>query len=362
MTPETRWTLHWHSHTAWEAMLAACDGAKKTIRFEQFSFESFKEGEIGRRFVELFVRKARQGVKVRLLVDSIGSTELLRSSMVAMMGQAGVEVEWNTVGAPWRPLRFLLHLVRNHRKLVVVDHEVAFVGGVIVNERARNWRDTQIELRGRIVQELKVAFDDLWYSVRGGDESLLDVPGERQNGFEVAVNTPGITHRRIRNDLVGKIRRARKRIWITVPYFSPDRGLLRMLKRAVRRGVDTRILLPKNSDQLAADLAARSYFTSLLRSKIRIFLYEGEVLHAKTAIVDHAWATIGSANLDPLSLYYNHELNLHTIRSDVVAALREQFLKDLESAEEISLQQWRLRPWYEKMLEATVGMMLRKVV
>lgn len=343
-------------------MLSACSQAKKTIRFEQFSFESFKEGEIGRRFAELFASKAREGIMVRVLVDSIGSAELFRSDVLSTMADAGVEVEWNTVGAPWRPLRFLLHLVRNHRKLVVIDSDVAFVGGVIINERARNWRDTHMELQGRIAKELRFAFDDLWHTVRGGDDSLLDVPGERQNGFEVAVNTPGVTHRRIRNDLIGKIRRARKRIWITTPYFSPDRGLLRMLKRAAHRGVDTCILLPKNSDQLAADLAARSYFTSLLRAHVRLFLYEGEILHAKTAVVDNAWATVGSANLDPLSLYYNHELNVHTVRGDVVTVLGKQFLEDLGHAQEVLLQQWRMRPWYEKLIEGTTGMLLRKFV
>lgn len=343
-------------------MFAACSRAKKTIRFEQFSFESFKEGEIGRKFAELFTQKAKEGVMVRLLVDSIGSTELFRSDALSMMTGAGVEVEWNTVGAPWRPLRFLFHLVRNHRKLVVIDSAVAFVGGVIINERARNWRDTHMEVEGRIAKELKFAFDDLWHTVRGGDDSLLDVPGERQDGFDVAVNTPGITHRRIRNDLIGKIRRARKRVWITTPYFSPDRGFLRMLKRAARRGVDTCILLPKNSDQLAADLAARSYFTSLLRAHIRLFLYEGEILHAKTAVVDDSWATVGSANLDPLSLYYNHELNVHTVRKDMIDALGKQFLNDLGHAEEVLLRQWRLRPWYEKLVEGTTGMLLRKLV
>ncbi len=357
-----RWKLHWYSHTAWDAMLAACREAKKSIRFEQFAFESFKEGEIGHQFAELFAQKAKEGVMVRVLVDSIGSAELLASKMLGMMIKSGVEVEWNTIGAPWRPLRFLLHIVRNHRKLVVVDSEVAFVGGVIINERARTWRDTHIQLRGSIVKELKYAFNDLWHGVRDGDESLLDVPGERQDGFEVAVNTPGIAHRRIRNDLVGKLRRARQRVWITTPYFSPDRGLLRMLKHVARRGVDICILLPKSSDQLAADLAARSYFTSLLHAHVRLFLYEGEILHAKTAVVDDSWATVGSANLDPLSLYYNHELNVHTVRKDVIEALSERFLKDLDHAEEVLLNKWQLRPWYERLLEATAGMLLRKFV
>lgn len=360
--PYAPWKLHWYSQTAWDAMLDACRGAKKSIRFEQFAFESFKEGEIGYQFAELFAQKAKEGVLVRVLVDSIGSAELLMSRALALMTKAGVQVEWNTIGAPWRPLRFLLHLVRNHRKLLVVDTETAFVGGVIINERARLWRDTHIMLSGPIVKELKFAFNDLWHGVRGKDESLLDVPGERHDGFEVAVNTPGITHRRIRNDLVGKVRRARQRVWITTPYFSPDRGLLRMLKHAARRGVDTRILLPKSSDQVAADIAARSYFASLLHSGIRLFLYQGEILHAKTAVVDDVWATVGSANLDPLSLYYNHELNVHTVRKDVIAALGDRFLKDMEHAEEVVVSKWQLRPWYEKWLEGTVGMLLRKFV
>lgn len=355
------WKLYWKTDAAWAAMRAAAEQAKKTILFEQYAFESFKKGEIGDTFAELFARKAREGVSVRVLVDNIGSAELLRSASLSVLTKAGVKIEWNTIGAPWLPMRFLLHIVRNHRKLMVIDGKAAFVGGVIINEKSRSWRDTHIKLTGPIVKELAFAFNDLWHGVRGRDDSLLDVPGERQDGFEVAVNTPGIAHRRIRNDLVGKIRRAKRSVYITTPYFSPDRGLLRILKRSARRGIDTRILLPKVSDNITVDLVARSYFESLLRTGIRIFLYK-EMIHAKTAVVDKTWATVGSANLDPLSLYYNHELNVHAARTDVATALRDQFLSDLERSEEITLKAWRARAWYEKALEASGGFLLRKFV
>jgi cardiolipin synthase len=253
---------------------------------------------------------------------------------------------------PWRMGSKLSWYFRDHRKLMMVDDRVGFIGSVGFREDMRHWREAHVRVSGSITKEMAVAFEDMWeLAGAGGFFQRFERTRKFFRGFHFLTNSPVIGRRYIYDAIIYAVRNAKESISITTPYFIPDRRLRRALRHAARRGVDVRILIPHMSDVPLVDRASRWFFQGLLQAGIRIFLYREEVLHAKTVVVDEKWATMGSFNLDSLSFSFNYEANLVSTNKDFVEKLEHLFTTDLKQSEEVALRTWQKRAWQEKAKE-----------
>jgi len=342
---------------AFPAMLRAIEDAQETICLESYIFRSDKTGW---RFAEALSTKSRIGVQVLVIYDAVGSRSL-DSRMFAEMRKAGVRVlEYHPI-APWR--KGWGWWRRNHRKLLVVDSRIGFTGGINICddhadpfEGGGGWRDTDIQVQGPAARELQRLFLSTWRDERG--ESIDErnfLPRAVEPVGDAVVGVIGTrefrSRRTIRRAYLHAMKSARKSVAIANAYFAPDRGILRALRNAAERGVDVRILLSSRSDVPPVKYAGRALYARLLRWGVRIFEWQGPVLHAKTAVVDRAWSTIGSYNIDHRSVFHNLELNVTILGTEFGMQMEDMFEKDLIHSTEITPQEWRKRPWAGRLLE-----------
>ncbi len=330
-------------------MLADCRNAQVSIDMEQYIFE---HDEIGKRFIHVLEDKAREGVRVRLLCDAAGSYDLFNSVHVQHLIAHGVEVLFFNPISPWRINNYSSWLFRDHRKVLVIDSHIGYIGGVGVHQRMHNWRDTQVRIEGSVVHELAYVFEQMWNRTQEGRFFRFSKPQAFTKYFYFLTNSPRFHQRFIYHSLIDAIRGARSHVYLTTPYFIPDLRLVRVLRLAARRGVDVRLIVPDASDHPIVDIATQSYFWIMLKARVRIFLYHDHVLHAKTAIIDDDWASVGSANLDNLSLLFNYEANLVSTNRAFVRELREHFIVDQSSSKEVLLPDWKQRSRMRKLFEA----------
>lgn len=353
------WKLYCHSNEAWEAMLTDCAGAQVSIDLEQYIFEY---DAIGRRFIELLKRKVKEGIQVRVLCDAAGSYNLYNSARAADLAAHGIMLEFFNPISPWRINNYSSWFFRDHRKVLVVDSHIGHIGGVGIHQRMHNWRDTHVRIEGPVVHELQYAFEQMWNRVREGKFFRFSKPffmsehqGSKPRGFTkyfyFLTNAPRFHQRFIYHSLIDAIRGARSYVYLTTPYFIPDLRLVRVMRLAARRGVDVRLIVPDASDHPIVDIATQSYFWIMLKGKVKVYLYHDHVLHAKTTMIDDEWASVGSANLDNLSLLFNYEANLVSTNHTFVRELRDQFLVDLERSKEVSLSVWKRRSLIRRMAE-----------
>jgi cardiolipin synthase len=322
-----------------DAIEAAISAARRHVHVEYYIF---RDDETGRRLRDLMVRKAREGVCVRLLVDAVGSLGL-GDEFFAPLRAAGAETGvFNPVRlAQWRPPNY-----RNHRKIVVVDGAVGFTGGLNVGDEYRGrssagaWRDTHLRLEGPCVRALQQLFLEDWRFATDlapdvdGDAPL---PGPRGDTLvQVVGTTPDQPWPVLQQLLLLAISTARQRIAICTPYFVPDDVTLAALGTAALRGVDVHLLLPRRSDVPVVTAASRSYYDELLRTGVRIYEYLPGFLHAKALVVDGSFAMVGSANFDQRSFRINLEVLTLIYGNDVAGALDAQFDQDLTLAREVT--------------------------
>lgn len=344
-----RWEWYLSADDAWRAMLAACAEAKTSIACEQYIFKS---DAVGESFISLFIKKAQQGVNVELLIDAVGGI-FMSSASVAHLQNAGVRVRFFKPLRSWMPHSISSWFFRDHRKLLIVDGTIGFIGGVGVNARMHGWRDTHVRIEGPVVEQFTSSFRIMWRFAE--TRRFKRFPkNDFVDAFALITSAPHLRGRFIRKALVRAIRSAKQYIYLTTPYFIPDMLFLRAVRRAARRGVDVRILLPGISDHFWLDVASRTYFGSLFRAGVKIYEYgDGrKLLHAKTAAIDDLWGTVGSANWDNLSLRLNYEANLVSVEKQFVNALKAHFLNDLRQAREIQPNEWKRRSRLSKLFEA----------
>ncbi len=347
------WQIYNTPPEAWDAMLSACSDAKKNIDIEQYIFV---DDNIGKKFLEVCKRKVKEGVRVRLLCDTAGSFSFYRSSLLHDLKKDGIElVFFNT----FIPVIFKSHytwwLFRDHRKLMVIDGETGFTGSVSIWEYAANWRDTFIKMHGVVVKEMQDSFNMMWERAQG--RHVPDHYTRKHNsedGFSFIPNIPRLQRRELYYRIVDAIRNAKKSITIAVPYFVPDRRMNRIIILAKRRGVEVTLLLTEKSDYQIVDIGARTYFHDLLKAGIRIHLYTNRIFHSKIIIIDDNWATVGSMNLDNVSLRYNFEANIISTNPRFISEIKESMSEDLKYTEEVTFQEWIERPLFHKFLEFMV--------
>jgi len=347
--PPNTFEFYRTSEETWESMLVAIRGAQSSIDIEHYIFASDK---IGDQFIEILKEKSKRGVKIRLLIDTVGSYAFYIGGVPEELRQLGIQVRFFNPISPWRIPHFTSWFFRDHKKIIVVDRKIGFTGGLGIRDNMAGWRDTNARLEGEMVGEMAESFKETWEQL--GDKNLLSkIKRFRINAKKrfFITNAPYFKKRFLYYAFIEALRSARKSIWLTTPYFIPDRRLLRVLRQAVRRGVDVKVIVPTILDVPIVATAAHSAFEELLKGGVKIFKYHPKFLHAKTAVVDDEWATFGSFNFDSLSFVYNFEANVVSTALECVKELKEHFLEDLGSSFEITLENWMKRPLLRKVQE-----------
>jgi len=339
------------------------DAIKEAKRFICLQFYIFKDDETGRTLSELLREKSRQGVKVFLLYDHFGSLGT-PISFWKEMRRAGIHIR---ASHPFKWTAPFHYVHRDHRKLIVIDSQKAFTGGLnIANEysglhlrrKSRGWRDTGIMIEGSIVKELLETFKRSWNTWRG-ERLVFRQEGEEPHTKKEKGRIPALPifvysrkgRKRMRNLLRQSIVTAKATISLTTAYFIPSRRMITLLEDAVRRGVRVRLLVPGKSDVPAASYGGRAFFTRLLKSGIEIYTYRGEMLHAKTYVFDQYWSIVGSTNLDYQSLIYNDEGNIGILDASFASKMIEIFEEDLRESLRVDLEEWQRRPLLENLKE-----------
>lgn len=331
------------------AMLAAIESATRSICLEAYIFRSDRTGTL---FVEALAARARKGVEVSLLYDAWGSS--VASATLETLHAAGARtLAFHALRFAGRARAVIGRMTRrDHKKTLVVDSRVGFTGGINICDdyaplHGPGWRDTHLRVEGPAVAELERCFLHTWR--RGGGSPVdpaLHVIDGRSRDDRVTILTSD--HRRGRISIREAYRRAithaREKILITNAYFLPEIRMLRALVAAARRGVDVRVMIPGTSDVLAVVYASRAIYDFLLGGGVRMFEWKGRVLHAKTAVIDGQWSTVGSSNLDHQSLRMNLEVNALVRDQGFSRALERMFEDDLRHCDEIVPERWMRRP------------------
>lgn len=355
------------------AMFAAIRAAEDHVNLETYLFD---DGEIGEEFAALLLEKQASGVQVNVLYDSVGGL-LTPESFFERLREGGVAVvEFNPVNPLAKNPRTWLLNNRDHRKQLVIDGKIAFIGGVNISDSYSSsplgrpapgakppvaggeddgWRDTHIQVEGPVVAEFQRLFLGTWGRQAGAP------PASRHYYPELTVQGKDIVRAiasradkeasPIYLTLISAISRAEAEVHLTVAYFGPDPELLKALKAATRRGVKVKLVLPSHTDSAAIFHLGRSYYTTLLKAGVEIHERQGAVMHAKTAVIDGVWSTIGSSNLDWRSFVHNDEINAVVLGGEFAAQMDAMFAADLAESERILLEDWRRRSWWLRLKE-----------
>ncbi len=371
LTTGNRVVLLQDGPATYRAMYAAILGARDHINLETYILD---DDEVGQRFAQALIDKQRQGVQVNLIRDSVGTLGT-PAAFFERMADSGIRVlEFN----PMNPLvaRETWELnQRDHRKLLIVDGRIAFLGGINISsvysggsfrqgsrskpthgpDRGPAWRDTDLQLQGPVVAELQKVFLAAWEAQKGEPLAARNYFPPPENAGQQVVravaSSPEEPFSLIYATLLSAIGSAETSVHLTNAYFAPDPQLLAALEAAAQRGVDVTLILPSQTDSALIFHAGRSYYTQLLRAGVKIFERRGVILHSKTALIDGVWATVGSTNLDWRSFLHNHELNAVVLGAEFGAQVQAMFDKDLAASEAITLEQWERRPLHLRIKE-----------
>jgi cardiolipin synthase A/B len=333
---------------AFPAMLDVIAAAQREVLLEMYWVGA---DAVGQRFREALTERARAGVKVCVIHDAVGSIGITPSWWRPLTAAGGRVVEYHSI-SPLDP-RFRLERVelRDHRKLLVVDGRHGFTGGINLatpwlplQEGGTGWRDDMVQVLGEASEELRTLFYRTWRKLTR-ESAPLDVrPLSRRHTRPVWVlASQWRTRRSIHREYVVRVSRARERVDIANSYFVPDRRVRAALFRAVRNGVHVRVLVPSKSDVLVVQFAVEALFDTLLRHGVEVWALPGTMLHAKTAIIDDEFTTIGSYNLDERSWRKNLEVNMAVEDRAFARHVRGWYERDLQSASKIELSTWRDR-------------------
>lgn len=351
------------------AMFAAIAKARDHINLETYIFEG---DEVGQRFLDLLLQKQAEGIQINIIYDSVGSLNTPHA-FFERMRTAGMHVlEYNPINPLKANGKWLINN-RDHRKLLVVDGQIAFLGGVNISsvysrgsrlfkheipaKQGAPWRDTHLQLEGPVVADFQHDFLAAWE--RQGGETLTVSPRHyyptlASRGKELVraiTSTSDEGDSQIYLALLSAISHAEKQAYLTNAYFVPDGQFLQTLIDAAARGVDVRLILPGSTDSWVALQAGHSYYQPLLAAGVKIYERRGALMHAKTAVVDGVWSTVGSSNLDWRSFIHNDELNAEVLGPDFAAQMLQMFEYDAAQSNLIELAAWEKRPLHQRIKE-----------
>jgi cardiolipin synthase len=344
------------------SMLAAIRTAKATISFESYIYWS---GIVGEQFAEALAERARAGVRVHLLLDWLGSSKIDKQQL-ELMERAGVEVR-RFHEPKWYQLARLNN--RTHRKLLIVDGNVGFTGGVGIADEwsghaqdPQHWRDTHFRIEGPAVAQMQSAFMDNWVEVTGevlhGEGYFPAIERRGDHYAQVFTSSPGGGAESMQLMYLLSIAAAAHSIRMSASYFVPDNVSVDMFTKALERGVKVQIILPgPHIDTSIVRRASRATWGPLLRAGAEIYEYEPTMFHCKVMVVDDLWTSVGSTNFDNRSFAVNDEANLNVYDAEFARRQVAIFEQDLKRSRRITLQEWENRPWTEKVWEHTLGLL-----
>ncbi|MEI7482508.1 MAG: phospholipase D-like domain-containing protein [Elusimicrobiota bacterium] len=339
---------------AFAEMLKVLREAREYILLE---FYAFSDDSVGCLFRDLLLKKVKEGVRVCLIYDAVGSVMTDRDFFSAMSA-GGVKVGEFRPVVLWKP--YWNWIKRDHRKIICVDGEVALVGGFNISAYdapvslgGHGWKDAQVRVEGAVVGEVERLFWESWAaSSVAPDAGPLLKPGKRYsagNIYASVVSASGMRNfRSIRRRYSYAIDRAKRYIYITNAYFLPDRFVYRRLIKAVRRGVDVRIIGPYKTDHPYIRWATWSIYPHMIKNGIKMYEWKGGILHSKTAVIDGIWSSVGSHNLDHRSLHYNLEVNINVYDRAFGSSMAHFFRDDLKNSKPVTLDDTRVRPFLSK--------------
>ena len=332
-------TTYTYGEHLYQDMLAAIEGATRRILFETYII---KGDDMGRRFKQALIDAANRGVEVFVVYDAFAN--LVVSPRFLRFRPPIHVLRFPVLRLTWRMFSPRVW-GRDHRKILAIDDRVAFVGGYNVGTLyATDWRDTHLRIEGDAAWELVNAFVDFWNDHAAGPK----LPDEGVPNWDPSVrahrNVPSQLTYPIRSMYLEAIDRASERIQLTAAYFLPDRDIIAGLKAAAERGVRVEVLLPYVSNHVVTDWLARGFFGELLDADVRIYRYKAWMVHAKTITIDGEWSSVGTANIDRLSLTGNYEINLEVHGAELAKHLSEVFQRDLTNSEELTAAEWSRRP------------------
>ena len=340
------------------AIFTALGRAKRFIHLEYYIIEA---GELATRLKDILIAKAKSGVEVRVIFDDVGCWSLPKT-YIREMRAAGIQIY------PFLPVRF--HRIadkanyRNHRKIIVIDGETGFVGGLNFADRYMNglpgigiWRDTHLRVKGEAVTSLQIVFLIDWYFVQ--QELLLNkedyMPYKKEDGnviVQTVASGPDSDWASIQQAYFTLINTAKKYVFISTPYFMPGETTLNCIKAAAMGGIDVRILLPHKSDSWLTQWCSRSYVEELLEAGVKVYWYQKGINHSKVIVVDGMMASVGTANMDMRSFDENFEVNLIIYDRNVAKNLAASFVEDMRDSVEESIHKWKFRPKRQKIRES----------
>jgi cardiolipin synthase len=347
------------------AMFKAIKDAKDHINMETFVFEN---DEMGRKLADILQQKQSEGVQVNLIYDSVGSSSTPRSFFKSLQ-DGGIQVlEFNPVNplkarGRWRLTK------RDHRKILIVDGKEAITGGVNISkvysaglsvskqEKGEKipWRDTDVDIEGPAVAELQKLFLDAWQRQKGPklpERNYFPVLKEVGSDLvQVVGSTSGEMNRITFIMYVSAISFAENSVHLTNAYFAPDGQTVKSITAAARRGVDVKMILPKITDHWLALSAGQYYYSDLLKSGVKLYLRRNAMLHAKTAVIDGVWSTVGSTNMDFWSFLKNDEVNAVILSRPFAVEMEKMFSRDLNESDRVQWEEWRKRPLLPRIKE-----------
>ena len=341
------------------AMLEAINAAESTINFETYVYWS---GEVGRQFAEAFAAKARDGVKVNVIIDWVGGMKM-DEELLEMMEDAGARVEM------YRPLEWynVSRLNnRTHRKLLIVDGKVGFTGGVGIAdvwtgdaEDPEHWRDMHFSVRGPVVSQMQAAFNDNWIKSTGevlhGETYFPPQAEAGEMDAQVFISSPVGGGATMHLMYLMAIAAAEQSLDIHASYFVPDELAVNALQAAIERGVKVRVLVPgKHIDSETVRIASKKLWGPLLEAGAEVYEYQPTMMHVKMMIVDDFMVSVGSTNFDERSFQLNDEASLNIYDREFALAMRQEFERDMRRSETYDYEKWSQRPWTEKFMETVI--------
>ncbi|KAB0663783.1 cardiolipin synthase [Oryzomonas japonica] len=370
LTKGNKVTLLADGQVVYAAMFKAMQKAKDHINLESYIIEN---DETGRKFGDLLLQKHAEGVQVNIIYDSMGSMNTPASFFQRLRDNGIQVVGFNPInpldaGEQWK----LIH--RDHRKILIVDGSVAIIGGVNISKvyssnpfkRKKSekppihWRDTDIQVEGPAVAEFQKLFFDSWSKQKGPklpERNFFPEQKEKGNALvRVVGSTPGETNRIPFIVYVSAITFAEHSIHMTNSYFIPDKQILKALTDAAKRGVDVKIILPGITDSQLTLHAQRHHYAELLKAGVKLYECSTVLLHAKSAVIDTVWSTVGSTNMDTLSMLNNDEVNAIVLNHDFAVEMEKMFVRDLANSRQIQWSEWQKRPLLPRVREWFVNL------
>jgi len=360
-------TLLQDGAATYAAMFAAIRNARNHVNLESYIID---DDEIGQQFADLLLEQQGRGVQVSIIYDSVGGINTPKA-FFERMREGGIAVlEFNPINPFVSKTPWLINN-RDHRKLLVIDGQIAFIGGINISsvyssgsgakrtgKTAGNtvaWRDTHLQIEGPVVGELQKLFLETWEKQKGvllADRNFFPALKEQGNDIVRAIgSTPDDPYSLIYLTLISAIGNAERQVYLTQAYFVPDPQLLEALIDAAGRGVDVKLILPSFSDSASTFHAGRSHYSTLLKAGVKVFERQSALLHSKTVVIDGVWTCVGSSNLDWRSFVDNDEINAVILGREFAGQMQVMFYRDIEASEVVDLKSWERRPWMLRLKE-----------